>query len=68
MIPDPPLRIVIGYWAFHVAARRVAVTRHRSSPPATAEGCPLRYRPGDFPPIALHALCDFGRNVLIKAF
>jgi hypothetical protein len=68
MIPDPPLRVLIGYWAAfsdcQCRVRQQIIALHLRLP----RGCPLLYRSGDFPQVALLALCDFGRNVLIKSF
>jgi hypothetical protein len=44
--------------------------RQQVSPFASGyrRGYPLPYRSIDFAQVALRALCDFGRNVLIKSF
>jgi hypothetical protein len=50
---------------------RIACTDRRkqsSSPPALASVGRLPYQSIDFPQVALRALCDFGRNILIKPF
>ncbi len=31
-------------------------------------GCPLLYRPGDLPQVALRTLCDFGRFIFLIDF
>jgi hypothetical protein len=67
MIPAPPLRVLLLVKVFGLPMQ-IAAIRHRWPPPAKAGGCPLRYGPGEFPQIAMHALCDFGGNVLITAF
>jgi hypothetical protein len=54
----------------HVAVQMLqcVITVRLRLPPKVARFVIVRYRPDGFPQIALHALCDFGRNVLIKAF
>jgi hypothetical protein len=68
MISDPPSRVLIGHWAAFsdclCGVRQQIIALHLRQPP----GCPLLYRSGEFPQIALHALCDFGTNALIKSF
>src|ERR1700687_5326441 len=64
MTPDPPLRIVVKpHFPDDTEERRQSVLfpscyRRDLSPP---------YRPVDFQPPALRALCDFGRNVLVNS-
>jgi len=66
VIPDPPLRILIGDWA----ALRIVYAECGNKSCILASG----HRParlsaslsmGDVPQIVFHALCDFGTNVLI---